>query len=137
MKTPSWLNQNTGLLFLRIAIAAVFIFAGISKLSNMSMVIGFFGSLGLPAFIAWLVALVETIGGIAILLGVWTRISALALAIIMVGAYFTAHIGQGFAAAQMVFVLFLVCLAIVATGPGKYAIKKKTTTTSTSESTTM
>ncbi len=125
MKNPSWFNQDTGLLLIRIAVAIIFIFAGVTKLMNISMVVGFFGAMGLPAFVAWLVAIVETLGGIAILLGVWTRFFGVALAIIMVCAFFIAHLPQGFIASQQVIVLFLINLALVAAGPGKYALKKR------------
>lgn len=89
------------------------------------MVAGFFTSMGLPAWVAWLVAIVETLGGIAMLFGIYTRFFGIGLAIIMVTAYFMVHIAQGFADSQMVIVLFLVNLAIVAMGPGKYALKRK------------
>lgn len=128
MKTitnPSWFGLDTGLLLTRLSVAVVFLFAGITKLTMITMVAGFFSSMGLPAWVAWLVAIVETLGGAAMLLGVYTRFFGIALAIIMASAYFIAHMPQGFAASQTVIVLFLVNLAIVAMGPGKYALKKK------------
>lgn len=125
INNPSWFNQDTGILLIRVAVALIFIFAGVTKLMNISMVAGFFGMMGLPAFVAWAVALVETIGGVAVLLGIWTRFFGIALAIIMVNAFFLAHMKQGFIESQMVIVLFLVNLALVAMGPGKYALKKK------------
>jgi len=56
----------------------------------------FFGSLGLPPALAYLVMAVETLGGIALILGVWTRPVAIILAIEMLGAIIFAHASAGF-----------------------------------------
>ncbi len=135
MKTinnPSWFNQNVGLLLVRLSVATVFLFAGISKLIMIATVVGFFSTIGIPAWLTWVVAIVETLGGAAMLLGIYTRFFGIALAIIMATAYFMVHMAQGFAASQTVIVLFLVNLAIVAMGPGKYALKKKAVVASAS-----
>ncbi|MBP6858228.1 MAG: DoxX family protein [Candidatus Pacebacteria bacterium] len=126
INNPSWFGLDAGLLLVRLSVAMIFLFAGIGKLMMITMVAGFFTSMGLPAWVAWLVAIVETLGGIAMLLGIYTRFFGIGLAIIMTVAYFMVHMAQGFTDSQMVIVLFLVNLAIVAMGPGKYALKRKT-----------
>ena len=55
----------------------------------------FFQSLGLPGPLAYLVMFAEAAGGIALILGVWTRWVSLALLPILLGAIF-AHAGNGF-----------------------------------------
>ncbi|WP_217499367.1 DoxX family protein [Parageobacillus sp. VR-IP] len=57
---------------------------------------GFFSSIGLPGFLAYLVGEVELIGGILLILGLGTRIIAGAFAAIMVGAIFTVKLKSGF-----------------------------------------
>lgn len=81
MYNPS--NVKLGQLVLRVTLGSVFLVHGIQKLSNMEGTIGYFGMLGFSAFMAWVVALVETIGGVAVILGIGTRVVASLLAIIM------------------------------------------------------
>jgi len=56
----------------------------------------FFGSLGLPPALAYLVMAIEVIGGVALILGVYSRIAAFALIPGMVGAIVTVHGPAGF-----------------------------------------
>lgn len=56
----------------------------------------FFQSLGLPGPLAYLVILGEVVGGIALLLGVWTRAVALFLIPIPLGAIIMVHGKAGF-----------------------------------------
>ena len=56
----------------------------------------FFGSVGLPPELAYLVIAAEVLGGIALILGVWTRIVAIAAVPILLGAIFTVHGAAGF-----------------------------------------
>lgn len=118
------INYNLGLLLLRLGLAAVFLQAGISKLSNIAGITGFFASLGLGVFFVYLVALVETLGGLAILLGVWTRWAGILLAIDMLFAIILVKGALGFAGAGYRFelILLLASLAVVFSGAGKYAL---------------
>jgi putative oxidoreductase len=56
----------------------------------------FFESVGLPEGLAYAVLVAETIGGFALILGVYTRLVALALAPILMGAIVTVHASAGF-----------------------------------------
>lgn len=56
----------------------------------------FFGSLGLPPALAYVTMAVEILGGIALILGVWTRGVAIVLVPILLGAIFTVHGSAGF-----------------------------------------
>jgi putative oxidoreductase len=56
----------------------------------------FFGSLGLPPALAYLTMAGELVGGIALILGIYTRWVALALVPILLGAIVTVHIHAGF-----------------------------------------
>lgn len=56
----------------------------------------FFGSLGLPPALAYVVIAAEIVGGLAMILGVWARLAALALIPILVGAIATVHGANGF-----------------------------------------
>lgn len=56
--------------------------------------VGYFESLGYPGFFAYLVIAGEILGGIALILGVWTRTVALLALPILIGATLQ-HIGNG------------------------------------------
>jgi putative oxidoreductase len=83
------LRVSLGILFLAHASLKLFVFtpAGTAK---------FFGSVGLPPEFAYLVITAEVLGGIALILGLWTRLAALALVPVMLGAIFTVHGAAGF-----------------------------------------
>lgn len=83
------LRVTLGALFLAHAGLKLFVFtpAGTAK---------FFGSLGFPPELAYLVISVEVLSGIALILGVWTRYAALAGIPILLGAIFTVHGAAGF-----------------------------------------
>ena len=77
----------------RIAIAALFLPAGINKLLGMEGATGYFTSLGLPAVavLIWVVIAIEILGGLALILGYHTRLVALGLAIFTVLASIVGH----------------------------------------------
>lgn len=83
------LRVTLGALFLAHASLKFFVFtpAGTAK---------FFDSLGLPPALAYLTIAVEILGGIALILGLWTRIAALVLVPILLGAIVTVHGAAGF-----------------------------------------
>jgi putative oxidoreductase len=56
----------------------------------------FFESVGLPGPLAYAVLTAEVIGGIALILGVYTRLVALALVPILLGAIVSVHASAGF-----------------------------------------
>ena len=90
--------------------------------------VGFFESLGLPAFFAYLTILAETGGGIALILGFQTRLVALALVPVLLGATWV-HAGNGWLFTAQgggwEYPLFLTVAAVVQAllGSGAYAVK--------------
>jgi len=119
--------KDLGLLLLRIGVGVIFIVAGWGKLTGIEGVQGFFGNLGipLPALMAWVVAIVEFVGGIMVLLGAYARIPYLLLAIIMVVALLTTKLGGEFSAARLDLMLLLTNLALFLIGSGKYSVDHK------------
>ena len=83
------LRVTLGVLFLAHAGLKLFVFtpAGTAQ---------FFGSLGLPPALAYLVIAAEVAGAVALILGFYTRWAALALIPILVGAIVTVHGSAGF-----------------------------------------
>lgn len=56
----------------------------------------FFGSLGLPPALAYVTMAWEVLGGLALILGVWPRLAALATIPILLGSIATVHGPAGF-----------------------------------------
>jgi putative oxidoreductase len=56
----------------------------------------FFGSVGMPPELAYVVITAETLAAIALLLGIWTRVVALLATPILLGAIFTVNGAAGF-----------------------------------------
>ena len=84
-----------GITLLRIVVGIVFVMHGQQKLFEMGVggVGGFFASLGVPApqLLAVVVSLLETVGGLALILGVLTRLFGLLLAGDMLVALLLVH----------------------------------------------
>jgi len=116
--------MNLGLLLLRVSVGAIFIYHGWTKLANMEPVIGMFTELGFPgpAFFAYLIAIAELLGGIGAVLGIFTRLAGLGLAIIMLGALLIVHLGAGDFGpmAQATLALLGGSMGMVAAGGGKW-----------------
>src|SRR5690606_35849127 len=83
------LRVSMGVLFLAHAGLKLFIFTPAGT-------VGFFQSLGLPGPLAYLVIAAELFGGIALILGVWSRQVSLALVPIILGSIYTPHGAAGF-----------------------------------------
>lgn len=123
-------NADIGILALRIVVGAVFIAHGWAKFSNLSGTAGFFGDkLGfpMPEVLAFVVAGIELLGGVAILLGAFTWIAGTLLAIIMLVAIFSAKgvdqfMGQG--GYEFELVLLGASLAIAKIHPGTYSVMR-------------
>src|SRR5512145_1469517 len=75
--------QNPLSLVGRVLLAYLFIPAGIGKLTGFAGTVGYITSVGMPAptLAAAVAAIVEIVGGFALLLGFGTRVAALVLAL--------------------------------------------------------
>ncbi|KQV44148.1 MULTISPECIES: DoxX family protein [unclassified Rhizobium] len=87
------MQQSPIVLVGRILLSIIFILAGFGKITALGGTAGYFGSMGLPVpmVTAVVVALVELLGGIAILVGFQTRIVSYILALFCVATAFVAH----------------------------------------------
>ena len=117
------LNDITNL-GIRSAIGIIFIVHGSGKLNPR---FGEFvtGQLGFPPEMQIPIALAETIPGILLIVGIFTRLSASMLAIVMIGAIFyvkkaTNLTGEG--GVEFELILLAGALVIVAAGPGRASL---------------
>lgn len=86
--------------FMRLVIGAIFLIAGIGKLFTTPGITGFSNMLDgiglpIPSVFAVLIGVIELVGGAFLILGVWTRESAMPLSVIMLVAVLTVHLTQG------------------------------------------
>jgi len=84
-----------GALLLRVSMGALFILHGLYLKAFVFGMAGtgkYFASLGLPDWFAWAVMLYETIGGLALILGVYARWVAVLLGVHLL---FAAYLGHG------------------------------------------
>lgn len=120
-----------GPLPIRIILGSLFIIAGWPKLAELQQTQSFFTIMGLPQELALLISLLEVIGGILLIAGLLTRITALILTIEMIGVIIISSISdaivlpQGFEIAllSIPFIYLALCIALTLTGPGKLSIE--------------
>lgn len=123
-------NAAYAALVLRLTLGVAFIAHGLLKVLVFTVpgTVQFFGSLGLPAFVAYATIAAELTGGALLILGVYTRWVALALVPILLGAAWT-HWGNGWVfSAQgggweypVFWAMTLIVQALL--GDGAYALK--------------
>ncbi len=113
----------------RVLIAIMFVMSGLSKISGYEGTQGYMESVGVPGILLPLVIALEVAGGIAIIVGWQTRLTALALAgfCVISAVLFHANFGD-----QIQMIMFMKNIAIaggflflVANGPGAYALDNR------------
>lgn len=129
---------DTSLLIMRLALGILFLAHGSQK------VLGLFGGYGynatvhsmmqsgLPAAIAYLVPLIEFLGGLGLIFGVLARLSAFGIICVMLGAIFTVHLKNGLfmnwfgnqkgEGIEYHILAIAIALAILLIGPGRFSI---------------
>ena len=118
------LRVTSGVWFVIHALIKVFVF-------TIPGTVGFFESIGLPAFLAYGVIAAELRGGLALIAGFKTRLVALGLSVILVGSIYTPHFAAGFFFSNegggwefpAFWALTLWALALL--GDGAYAVTKR------------
>lgn len=115
---------------LRVSSGALFLSHGLLKVNVFTIAgtVGYFESLGLPGFFAYLTIAAELIGGLALIAGVAVRLVSLALIPVLLGATWV-HAGNGWLFSSegggWEFPLFWAGaqVAIALLGAGAYAIR--------------
>ena len=116
----------------RVLLASIFFMSGLTKITSYAGTQGYMDAMGVPGMLLPLVIALEVIGGLAIMLGWKTRLTAFALAgfSILSALLFHADFGD-----QMQMIMFMKNIAIaggflmlVAQGPGAYALDNRTAT---------
>ncbi|MCS6935992.1 MAG: DoxX family protein [Candidatus Bipolaricaulota bacterium] len=118
---------------LRLAVGVIFAAHGWQKFANgLDRFAGFLSNLGipLPEVFAFLVAFFELVGGIGLIVGLFTRYWSIPLAIIMIVAIFTVKLQAGLLGSggrsgyELDLALLAGCLALLLTGPGPLSLER-------------
>lgn len=122
-------RPDLGLTILRVATGAIFAAHGAQKLFvyGFAGVTGAFGGMGIPfpGIAGPLTALVEFFGGLALIVGLLTRLASFGLGLTMLGAIGFVHLASGFFAPNGIeFPLSLLAAtaALVFTGAGRFSV---------------
>ncbi len=123
-------RMGWGIAALRFIVGVVFLVHGSQKLFvyGFSGVAGFFGHAGIPvpAVSAVVVTLVEFLGGLALITGLFTRWAAILLAINMAVAVLAVHAKHGFFASaggyEYPLTLLVANISLALAGPGAFAL---------------
>ncbi len=75
--------NNVGLLILRLGVAIIFIYHAMPKLKNAQ---GMAAMVGMPAGMILMLGMVELVASLGLIVGFYTQLAALLLAVVMVGA---------------------------------------------------
>ena len=95
-------SNDVALTILRLVLGVVFFAHGAQKLLGwfggygLTATVGAFTHMGMPAPIVYLIIATEFFGGLGLILGFLTRIPALGIGCLMVGAIFLVHLPNGF-----------------------------------------
>jgi putative oxidoreductase len=95
-------SNDVALTTLRVVLGVVFFAHGAQKMLGwfggygFHGTMGFFTHMGMPAPVALLIICTEFFGGLGLLLGLLTRIAAIGVFGLMVGAIFMVHLQNGF-----------------------------------------
>jgi len=124
-------SQKYGAFLLRISLGVILLAHGLAKIFIFTVpgTIAFFDSLGLHAIIAYLTIFGEITGGVALILGAYTRLVSLLSVPILTGATWV-HIDNGWLFAspnggwEYPLLLVILAISVFLLGSGTLAIKK-------------
>ena len=112
---------------IRIIAGIAFILHGLPKFENLQGTQGFFASVGIPAELAIVIALLEVVGGILLIVGLVTRITAILFIIEMIGTILIVKAGNGFMGEggyEVDLLLMFISISLVLSGPGRVSIER-------------
>ncbi len=91
------MKNDIGALILRVTLGVIFLSHGLVKFQGgIENVVGWFESIGLPGFMAYGIAGIEVAGGMALIVGLGTRVVSVLFSLILIGAIVKVKLAAGF-----------------------------------------
>ncbi len=118
------LNNDIGVLLLRLSFGGLFIYFGYSKLSNYDVILPMFGDIiGIGSKLSFnLVIFAEFFCGILVTIGLFTRPAVIPIFITMTVAYFIAHEQDPFQNKVLPLLFWFLCFVVFLFGSGRYSV---------------
>jgi putative oxidoreductase len=125
-----WLNslQPFGALLMRLALGASIAVHGYGKVvphGALNHYVHYIATLGIPAWLGYVSAYTEFVGGILLILGLLTRFAAALVAINMLVAFFLVGIHQGFGIYNYILALAALGIMLSFYGAGALSLDRK------------
>jgi len=125
-----WTNPDIGLLILRITVGGLLFLHGVHKISDgIENQMQLFSNNGLPGQLMYFVYISEVVAPVLLVMGVFTRISALTIIMTMITILFVIPaplLGldkHGASVIELQLLYLLIPVALFFTGPGRYRLK--------------
>lgn len=123
-------SMNLGAFLLRVSLGILLLAHSLLKIFVFTVpgTVGYFASLGLPPIAAYLTIAGELLGGLALISGTYTRLSALLMLPILLGATW-AHVGNGWVFSspnggwEFPALLSMLTLVVALLGSGAFALR--------------
>lgn len=123
-------SEDLGKLILRVVLAALILFHGVSKIiGGVGFITGLVMKAGLPPALGYLVYVGEVIAPLLILFGAWTRLAAVVVMINMLVAVSLVHVGDLFTltknggwALELQAMFLAAAIAVALLGAGRYSV---------------
>ncbi|KIL78976.1 DoxX family protein [Bacillus badius] len=116
-------------LILRVVLGVSFFVHGLAKFQGgLENSAGWFDSIGLPGFLAYGVAFLEAAGGIALVIGLGTKVLSALFALLMIGAMVKVKLAAGFlgdgqsAGYELDLAFLAMAVSLVLTGSKLYSV---------------
>lgn len=114
-------QRSLGLLLIRLALGLLFFTHGLMKVEELSMVSAMFAHLGFFPWVGFFIAWLELIGGLALILGIATRVFAALFGIEMLVATVIVGFAHGIG---IEFVLSITSFGLALLGSGKFSVMR-------------
>jgi putative oxidoreductase len=123
-------SEDTGKLILRVSLGVMILLHGIAKImGGVDGIVGMVGKAGLPGAFGYLVYVGEVLAPLLLIVGLWTRLAALVVAINMVVAIVLVHMGdvftltkQGGWALELQGMFLFTAIAVALLGAGRFSV---------------
>jgi putative oxidoreductase len=130
-KNKFWTNSDIGLLILRITVGGLLLLHGVHKISaGLDNQMQLLSENGLPGQLMYFVYISEILAPVLLIMGAFTRISALTIIITMITIIYVLPVPllgldeHGASLIELQLFYLLIPVALFFTGPGRYRLRR-------------